>query len=287
MSNLQDRLRKIQKQQDGLIESKLKNKPKKMIHYSIPENLADKGWESCGFLSLKRDIYMASPLEKKTVLPKLLPVIVSDLAGRALPKIKDFLFFDLETTGLSRGHGTVAFLAAFGRFVPEDKLKITQYLLLDYSGENDFLEAVLGEFKNKKSVIVTYNGKCFDSPILKTRCLVNRIKPPEYLHADLLYPARRLWKKIISSCSQVSVETNILGIDRDDDIPGALAPEIWFEFLKTGRTDRLLGICDHNTADISGLAKMLSAMISIAQDPVYTEYRYDRSQITTEIMNKS
>jgi len=88
-----------------------------------------------------------------------------------------------------------------------------------------------------------------------------------YSHADLLHPARRLWKNIIRDCSQASVEKNILGIDRGDDIPGALAPEIWFEFLKTGKTQRLRGICDHNSADIAGLASILAAIVKIAHNP--------------------
>jgi hypothetical protein len=108
---------------------------------------------------------------------------------------------------------------------------------------------------------------------------MNRIKPPRYFHADLLHPARRLWKNIIQDCSQSSVEIKITGIDRSGDIPGSLAPEIWFEFLKTGRTDRLTGICDHNCADILGLASILSAMISIAADPFYSGNSYDVDRI--------
>jgi hypothetical protein len=108
---------------------------------------------------------------------------------------------------------------------------------------------------------------------------MNGIKPPEYYHADLLHPARRLWKNIIQDCSQSSVETKILGIDRSGDIPGSLAPEIWFEFLKTGMTARLLGICEHNCSDISGLACILSAMVSIAADPFGVSFSYDIDRI--------
>jgi hypothetical protein len=109
---------------------------------------------------------------------------------------------------------------------------------------------------------------------------MNGIKPPEYLHVDLLHPSRRLWKNIIHDCSQSSIEAQILGIDRGDDIPGALAPEIWFDFLKTGRHERLIGICDHNSADIAGLASILAAVISIAADPIgEKEYRYDLQRL--------
>jgi uncharacterized protein YprB with RNaseH-like and TPR domain len=291
VANLRDRLKIIQ----GKKTNQNENRQKAGQNSADYSALIKLGWVFCGSLVLKREVFTASPfkstavpvslspqsLPSQAVLPQALSIIVSDLAGRELPEYGDFLFFDLETTGLSGGAGTLAFLAAFGRLIncgSVDKLRITQYLLLDYPGENDFLDAVLNEF-TKDSVIVTYNGKCFDSQILKTRCLMNRIKPPEYLHADLLHPARRLWKNVIQDCSQSSIETRILGLERSGDIPGALAPEIWFEFLKTGMIDRLTGICDHNVSDISGLASILSAMAAVAENPLDTKYNYDTGRL--------
>jgi len=142
--------------------------------------------------------------------------------------------------------------------------------LLDYPGESNFVETLLGEF-NGNSTIVSYNGKSFDSQILKTRCLMNGMIPPEYRHADLLHPARRLWKNILPDCSQGTIETAILGIDRTGDIPGAMAPEIWFSFLRNGDADgtaALLKIAEHNRRDITGLASILRAMTRIVADPV-------------------
>ena len=268
MGNLKNRLK--------IINQLKKNNVSKEQKSSVADIDSLPGWTQCGHKVLKREIALKTVLNTKDKLPQAMQVLVPDLHGRPLPEIKDFLFFDLETTGLSGGAGTVAFLAAFGRFIPDGKLCVIQYLLLDYPGENDFLEAVLKEFADNKTVAVTYNGKTFDSQILKTRCLMNGIRPPNYRHADLLHPARRLWKNIIYDCSQASVETKILGLDRTGDIPGSEAPDIWFEFLKTGKTDRLFGICDHNTADISGLAEMLTAIIKIAGDPLgQKEYNYD------------
>jgi len=264
-ANLRDRLKRIQEQKKSEAALKIE-KPSRHDDSCLTLD----GWENCGFKTVKREVTVPSPFKSTKSLPAALAILVPDLAGRALPALEDFLFFDLETTGLSGGAGTTAFLAAFGRLTG-GKLRITQYLLLDYPGENDFLAAVLAEIKNKNSVIVSYNGKCFDSQILKTRCLMNRIKPPEYFHADLLHPSRRLWKSIIDDCSQGSVEARVLGINRENDIPGALAPEIWFEFLKTGRTERLFGICDHNVFDIAGLSSILAAMIRIASDPLGCE----------------
>jgi len=287
MSNLRDRLKRIHDQKNhDTVHKEERNEEKTGSSNKKETALLNQGWEKCGFMVLKREVFVPSPFRKlKGILskgkseqyfkiPAALPVLVPDLRERQLLSLEDFLFFDLETTGLSGGAGTVAFLAAFGSEV-SGNLQITQYLLLDYPGENDFLENVLSRLNQNNSVIVSYNGKCFDSQIIKTRCLMNRMKPPEYRHADLLHPARRLWKNIIHDCSQASVETRILGLDRSGDIPGALAPEIWFEFLKTERTDRLTGICDHNIADICGLAQMLAYIISIASNPFNEKKIYD------------
>jgi hypothetical protein len=160
-------------------------------------------------------------------------------------------------------------------------LEVTQYLLLDYPGEDDFLEAALAEFRREKTggtpLTVTYNGKSFDAQILKTRCLMKGRAPPVFCHADLLHPARRLWKRVLPSCSQGAIETAVLGLDRTGDTPGAMAPDIWFAFLKTGETAALRGICDHNARDISGLARLFSAMARIAEDPLeaHGAYGYD------------
>jgi uncharacterized protein YprB with RNaseH-like and TPR domain len=295
------------------------------------------GWESAGFLAAKRTVVKAFPHAMPsmtgpsavglsatglpaagmppTVLPRAFPrslgIVAPDFftytadpatEGKALPQ--DLLFFDLETTGLSSGAGTVAFLAAFGRFVPagpEYALQVDQYLLLDYPGEGDFLEAVLKEFTGRAAasvdggntvsgasaetrrppLVVTYNGKTFDAQMLKTRCLMNAITPPEYHHADLLHPARRLWKRVLPSCAQASIETAVLGLDRTGDIPGSEAPDIWFDFLKTGRTEALLGICDHNLKDIYGLARLMAALYEIAASPLEAleKYRYDAERL--------
>ncbi|MDR2245189.1 MAG: ribonuclease H-like domain-containing protein, partial [Treponema sp.] len=177
------------------------------------------GWENAGFLTARRTVILDFPHTLPPVFPRGLGITAPDFfgyfsaaGGKAGPE--SLRFFDLETTGLSSGAGTVAFLAAFGRFVPAAAggmdgryaLRVNQYLLLDYPGENDFLEAALKEFARdwteteetaRPPLIVTYNGKTFDAQILKTRCLMNAIVPPDYCHADLLHPARRLWKRVL------------------------------------------------------------------------------------------
>jgi uncharacterized protein YprB with RNaseH-like and TPR domain len=230
-----------------------------------------------GPLAAKRSLLLPAPA-RPIPWPRPQGILAPDFLRCPAPRIGDLLFFDLETTGLSTGAGTVALLAAFGRLttlgVPHT-LRVTQYLLLDYPGESDFLEALLGDFAAggeppldvAQPLVVSYNGKSFDSPLLATRCLMNGIKPPALVQADLLHPCRRLWKRVLPSCSQGMIETSILGRDRTGDTPGSMAPDIWFGFLKTGERDALLRVCDHNVRDIAGLAGILGALCAIAAEP--------------------
>jgi len=258
------------------------------------------GWAEAGFKTLKREQVHELAFPLAFSFPKSLAILVPDLVrfGR-IPVPEDLLFFDLETTGLSGGAGTIAFLAAFGRFVSPNALKpasgnaslvITQYLLLDYPGEVDFIERAVAdlspaEFSPAAPLVASYNGKCFDSQILKNRCLLNRIRLPEYHQADLLHPSRRLWKTILSDCSQATIETQILGLDRTGDISGALAPEIWFSFLRGGGSAdsvrELLSVCDHNARDVAGLATLFLALGKIAEDPFASRdtFRFDEKAL--------
>ncbi|MCL2558413.1 MAG: ribonuclease H-like domain-containing protein, partial [Treponema sp.] len=244
------------------------------------------GWEEAGAFTLKRVFRRTLPgahgLVPSRAFPDALAAIVPDLqgrdCGRAPPSAGEFLFFDLETTGLS-GAGAVAFLAAFGRFcAAPGEIEIAQYLLLDYPGEPDFLERVAGELSSEPpSIVASYNGKAFDAQIIRNRFLMNGMTPVEFRHADLLHPARRLWKTRLPSCSQGSIETSILGLDRSGDVSGALAPEIWFSFLRGGGNEELLQVCEHNARDVAGLASILLAFAEIAADPfvAFEKYRHD------------
>jgi len=256
--NLRDRLKRIQK---------VKQSEKVIRNDALPDISAftAQGWVPAGHLTLRCEAAAAEKIALSPTMPAAAGLVMPGI--RAGTDYQDLLFFDLETSGLSGGAGTVAFLAAFGRLDRTGKLRITQYLLLDYPGESDFIESLSGEFDDGGLTMVSYNGKCFDSPILQTRCLMNGIVPPEYRHADLLHPSRRLWKRLLPDCSQATIEAAILGIDRTGDIPGALAPDIWFAFLRHGETEPLLGICEHNRRDIAGLAAIFSALVSIADNP--------------------
>lgn len=205
-------------------------------------------------------------------LPLLFPrereSLASLISGDSAPDtdtrlVDTMAFFDLETTGLSHGAGTVAFMAGFAQFRGEGSLAVTQLLISDYPGEPAFLSR-LADLAASERVLVSFNGKCFDSQILQTRYLMNGMRPfmhtGDYAHLDLLFPSRRLWKAILGSCRMTDVEAGILGMERTDDLPGSEAPDAWFEFLKTGNTERLLAVGDHNLADTVSLARILFAL---------------------------
>ncbi len=232
-------------------------------------------WIPAGYKVLKRTIISNIIFVLSPVLPEEIKILVPDFLKfhKKIISPEDLVFFDLETTGLSGGAGTAAFLAALGFFIPAAEprkylLQIDQYLLLDYPGEPDFLESVIPFLHDTNKTIASYNGKTFDTKLFRTRCLMNGIKPPEYHETDLLHPARRLWKRILPNCSQAEIEVSILGLDRNGDISGAFAPQIWFDFLNSQNPSDLLAICDHNRKDIEGLASLFTLMAEISAKPL-------------------
>jgi len=178
-------------------------------------------------------------------------------------------FFDLETTGLSGGAGTIAFLAALGFRSPEG-FAIRQFFLADYPGERDFISAILGLIR-VPSVLATYNGRSFDYPLLKTRCVLNGLEPVEPLHLDVLYPARRLWRKTSGGASLGLLEDLVLRQDRGPDVPGSRIPALYLDFLRTGAEAEMGLVMSHNASDVSSLARLLSRVSSVYQSPLNCE----------------
>ena len=183
------------------------------------------------------------------------------------------LFFDTETTGLSGGAGTIAFL--IGTAVMENqRLRVKQFLLTDFPGEKEYLQETLKTF-SPELLFVSYNGKSFDSHLLSSRFIMNRLRFSFSLQLDLLYPARRLWGGMLESCSLASVEQEILGIRRENDIPGFEIPFTYFRFLETGDFSELLPVARHNFQDLDSLARLFLHMTEIFSDPGNAE-RVDR-----------
>lgn len=182
----------------------------------------------------------------------LLDTISSGQVPDASPE--EWAFLDTETTGLSGGTGTCAFLVGVGRITREG-FHVRQFFMRDYGEEASLLDALTRHLTPFR-VLITYNGRAFDQPLLETRYRLNRARPPfsKLEHLDLLYGARRLWKLRFDSCRLVDLENQVLGIERHGDMPGALIPYVYFEYLRTRQAARILPVFEHNATDILTLA---------------------------------
>jgi uncharacterized protein YprB with RNaseH-like and TPR domain len=186
------------------------------------------------------------------------------------------VFLDTETTGLAGGAGTYIFLVGVGYF-EGDQFCVRQYFMRDYNEERALLSALNDLLANFKAV-VTYNGKTFDLPLMESRYIMSGMKMSleDPYHFDLLYPARRLWKRRLESCSLSTVERDILGVIRENDVPGYLVPEIYFRYLKTKDARALKQVFEHNLQDIISLVALVSRMCVLLEDPLNnTEYGID------------
>ena len=216
--------------------------------------------ESCYPLTA-RECLVRLPLADPQPLALLLPD-----SQRVIPPIHDWLFLDLETTGLAGGTGTYAFLVGLGRLTG-DGFHLRQFFLRDLAAEKVMLAEMLPLLCGAQA-LVTYNGKQFDAPLLETRFQLARLVRPEVeLHLDLLYPARRLWRHRWDSLRLVDLERNLLGFHRSDDIPGELIPSTYFDFLRRGDEARLSLVFRHNADDLLTLAAVTAHALQLLTVP--------------------
>jgi uncharacterized protein len=192
-------------------------------------------------------------------LPGDLLDVISDGAAPASPP-SNWAFLDTETTGLAGGSGTYAFLIGVGRITPEG-FTLRQFFMRELKEEASLLHG-LSAYLSQFDTLVTYNGKVYDQPLLETRYRMARSKPPfsSLAHVDLLFGCRRLWKLRFDSCRLVELENQILGVEREGDLPGEMIPYVYFDYLRTKEAWRIVPILHHNAIDILTLA-CLSAIV--------------------------
>ena len=176
------------------------------------------------------------------------------------------VFIDLETTGLSGGAGTVAFLVGCGYF-DLGAFQVRQFLLMSHSGERALLAAV-AEFFEEADLIVTYNGKTFDVPVMETRWLFHRMEMPldGVPHFDMLHSARRLWKHDEQGCRLSTLERSLLDVRRVGDVPGLEIPSRFFGFVRSGDPRPLEPVLEHNRIDLVSLAAVTARAVKLARD---------------------
>ncbi|MBQ8082344.1 MAG: ribonuclease H-like domain-containing protein [Clostridia bacterium] len=211
-------------------------------------------------------------------LPDVLPGdILYLLTGQRFDDVplERLLFLDTETTGLSRGVGTIAFLVGIGYF-QDDSFIVEQLLMRDYDEELPLLQT-LNQRLAAASVLVTFNGKTFDLPLLQNRFLMNgiRTRETEKAHVDLLHAARSVWKLRLKRCNLAALEQAVFGWERQDDLPGSEVPKAYFRYLQNGMFGELEPILQHNAQDIRSLPLLLSELIRIYSAPLSASHLHD------------
>src|SRR5436309_13684620 len=179
---------------------------------------------------------------------------------------EQWLFLDTETTGLAGGSGTYAFLVGIAWW-EGGGLEIEQFFMREYSEERELLFA-LRERITQHPVLVTFNGKSFDWPLLETRYRMSRkiSVPTPHAHLDFLHPARNLWRLRLGSVRLSELERHVLGWDRGADLLSGMIPQIYFDYVRGGPPERLVPVLNHNQMDLRGLAALSTRILSLLSD---------------------
>lgn len=192
------------------------------------------------------------------------------LAPQACDAVADpsrWLFLDTETTGLMGGTGTYPFLVGIAWW-DAGGLQIEQFFMRELSEEHALL-VTLAERMAARPVLVTFNGKSFDWPLLETRYRITRtIKPsPPHTHLDFLHPARNLWRIRLGSVRLAELEKHVLGWNRGADLIAEMIPQFYFDYLRGGDPEPLVQVFLHNQLDLRGLAGLAGRIIAILGEP--------------------
>jgi uncharacterized protein len=173
----------------------------------------------------------------------------------ALPA-KHLLFFDTETTGLAGGTGTRAFMIGAADWC-EGGLRIRQLTISTTAAEVPMLET-FRSWLTPETVLTSYNGKCYDAPLLTTRYRLARMGSPlaGLPHVDLLYPTRRRYRGVFENCRLATIEREVLRVIREDDLPGSEAPAAWLSFLRGSSAHMLRRVLAHNRQDVVSLSRL-------------------------------
>ncbi|MGN6227322.1 MAG: ribonuclease H-like domain-containing protein [Dyella sp.] len=175
------------------------------------------------------------------------------------------LHFDTETTGLAGGTGTRAFMIGAADW-RAGRLRLRQLTITTMAAETAMLQTFAG-WLQADSVLVSYNGKCYDAPLLATRYRLARLANPlaGLDHLDLLHPVRRHWKGQWENCRLATAERQLLGVLREDDLPGSEAPAAWLTYLRGGPSTNLRRVAEHNAQDLKSLAGVLLRLSALGQ----------------------
>lgn len=184
---------------------------------------------------------------------------------------RDLLFFDTETTGLAGGTGTRAFMIGAADWHVDadggEGLRVRQLMISTMAAEAPMLRA-FASWLSPTTVLSSYNGRCYDAPLLKTRYRLARLAEPLSAldHVDLLFPTRRRYRGTWENCRLATIERQLLRIVRQDDLPGAEAPAAWLSFLRGGSAGNLRRVAEHNHQDVVTLAQLFQRLVQAEAD---------------------
>jgi uncharacterized protein len=196
----------------------------------------------------------------------------------------EIIFLDTETTGLDRGIGTHVFLVGIGYFA-EGTFRVEQHFLRDLHEEPSMLNE-LGRIIREFKVLVTFNGRGFDWPLIHNRFIFHGYRDiPELVHWDLLTSARRIWRNRLGDCSLGNLEQQLLGVRRFDDVPGFLIPNLYFDYLRSRDARPLRPVFSHNREDIVSLARLADLMLLTENDPNTLGHPVDRMSFGLCLLN--
>jgi len=187
----------------------------------------------------------------------------------SLCPLDSFIFLDTETSGLSGGTGTFAFMVGLGWW-ENNSFRLQQFFLREPAEETAML-AALDELITTFTTVVTFNGKSFDIPLLNSRHVLSAFKSPfpDMQHVDLLALSRRIWRNRLPSRALGSLEQDVLAVSRSqEEIPGWMIPEMYFDYLKTGDSKPMAGVFYHNKMDILSLAALFLHVSNLLTAPM-------------------
>ncbi len=198
--------------------------------------------------------------------PSLLRYVAKH-AGLPETRLERLVFIDTETTGLSGGVGTLAFLVGMGYF-EGGRFIVEQFFLRRFDEERAVLRQVaerLDTLAGSGGALVSFNGKAYDMPLIQSRAVMKRIRdfPAGLPHIDLLHASRRLWRKHLSDCALGTLESGVLDFHRRGDVPSHEIPGLYFGYLRSSDPRPLLPVFRHNQLDILSMVTLLTRMLGI------------------------
>lgn len=180
----------------------------------------------------------------------------NQLYSSSFREIEDFLFFDIETMGLK---DVPVILIGMAR-ISGGKINVTQYLATKFTEEKAMIHSFLSDL-NDKTIFVSFNGRSFDMPYIRSRAYQYGIRRNlRHHHLDLLYFSRRTWGGKLPNCRLQTLEKHLFNMERHEDVPSSQVPSFYKTYLETDNIGPLVPIVEHNKIDVITLARILSRL---------------------------